>query len=321
MLDVALSSIVILLGFLAAILSMGAKPITAGMTKLAWGGLICMGLLIPLQIIREFRSHQSVTQEIDARIVAEKQRDVALARIDAVSSLLADQAESLAATRLSLLNVPLFYMDEEETKAAKKGQPSSTDALTGLTTIPVQGQFPVGVSLLNINDTHQLSGIIAEVAKLRHLKRIFIDRTNLWPHELAVITRLPNLEKITMSNTPGIDEYSVELLLDCKNLRTLTLNPSPRFTDKCLETISMLPNLEELLVSNSQIGDELLTKLKDSPSLRFLSVSSSSVTNEIIVNAGYPKQLKNLHISGESLDEQGYEKLIQALPHVQIPKP
>jgi hypothetical protein len=143
---------------------------------------------------------------------------------------------------------------------------------------------------------------------------------------------LPNLDTVTLANSPMIGDETLARVASLKNLRTLKLVALTGITDggiaqlancKSLENLELMhlnlngsslkflgqmPNLQELHIENASGGNAIVDALAGSTSLQKLSLHHTGVNADVF---GKIAQMKNLtHLS---VDEAGSDAAVRQL--------
>ena len=133
---------------------------------------------------------------------------------------------------------------------------------------------------------------IDDISKLRHLKTLSLETTNVSDTDIALISRISSLESLTISKTP--------------------------ITKKGLLALQSLPKLESLVLSNTSIGDESARGLAYLDNLQYLSLREIHISNASVSYLGNLTGLKILDIDETNITNHGYRRLQHLLPHCKI---
>ncbi len=154
----------------------------------------------------------------------------------------------------------------------------------------------------------QLSGQLSNIAQLSNLKELIVQDTSVSAEELAVIGRLPNLEKLTLtgcslSTTAGLESLAKLTYLNLSNNAIRNIEP-----------LAKLQKLQEINLSHNALND--LTALSSLQSLTALDVSFNSL--DTLSPIASVTSLKKLTAGNNSLkDIAGFERLT-ALTHLDL---
>src|SRR5262249_51335438 len=118
----------------------------------------------------------------------------------------------------------------------------------------------------------------SHLASLKNLKNIHINHSNLTDDSLALLSRLPRMEVLSLQQNHFTDEGLVRLT-GKENLKGLYIGlGDARITDEGLAHLRDFKNLEILDVQNSRVTARGLEQLKDLPKLKELWLSGTGVT-------------------------------------------
>lgn len=144
---------------------------------------------------------------------------------------------------------------------------------------------------LTINQT--VSGQLSNLAGLANLKELSITGTAVNADEIALIGRLPNLQKLTLNNCSLSTISGLEL---AKNLTYLDLGNN---AIRDITPLNKLSNLQTLIIKQNALND--LSALSTLSGLTLLDVSFNNLTT--ISPISTLTGLKSLDISNNSLEE------------------
>jgi hypothetical protein len=156
-------------------------------------------------------------------------------------------------------------------------------------------EFPFSSSLPNIESidadkaTH---ADIEEISKLRHLKSLCLDTTNVSDTDITAILRISSLESLTLSKTP--------------------------ITKKGILALQSLPRLKALDLCKSSIGDDSARALAYLENLQYLSLRETHISNASVSYLGNLTGLKILDIEDTDITDHGYRRLHRLLPQCKI---
>jgi len=153
---------------------------------------------------------------------------------------------------------------------------------------------PVYVVRLDDEQIAQLEPLAPLLARLTHLKRLYLAGDELTDAELAHVAGLTQLEVLHLySWNDRLTDAGLEQIGDLKGLRELELF-SRSVTDAGLEHLAGLPELEYLFISSDRVTDAGLAHLEGLGRLRTLCLDRTQVT------------------------EAGAEKLQRAIPRLRV---
>jgi Leucine-rich repeat (LRR) protein len=164
-----------------------------------------------------------------------------------------------------------------------------------------------------------------------HVTGVSMKSTSITDRELAIFTKLPQLEELSLRNTE-ISEVGVTRLSAVVSLRKLDLGYT-LLSDSALGQLKPLVNLESLSLPNTQVEGPGLAALAGLTKLRELNVESTPVKNEAlqhiakltglerlalqytdVTDRGMPalatlKNLKRLSLAGDDIRDAGLKSL------------
>lgn len=152
-------------------------------------------------------------------------------------------------------------------------------------------------------------GALTELAGCPHLEYLQIAKHQLRDEDLAVLPKLKTLKVLTIETAdpagePGREKHGL--------------------TDKSIETLGSLENLEELILrSDGDFSDEFARKIAALPKLTRLEVSSKRFTDLALEAIAANPRLIRLEIGSPQFTDRGVQALarMQALQELQIDSP
>ncbi len=166
----------------------------------------------------------------------------------------------------------------------------------------------VGVSLKGSDANNQAVALASHLPGLRTLVLVALPENQLTDDGLAPLATVPGLWLLNISGDRLTDD-ALRPLLGNPTLRVLVLNGN--FTDAALETISSLPNLKQLDLSQSRITDAGLAQLTQMANIETLILNGTHITNDGLQQIAQLKTLKHLYLGNTPLDDTAVEQLQQ----------
>jgi Leucine-rich repeat (LRR) protein len=144
---------------------------------------------------------------------------------------------------------------------------------------------------------------IGPLLQFKNLKVLNLDGTRVGTDGIEMLTGLPCLEWIDLSNNNWIDDESIAALSNVPSLKKVVLQNVSRISDDALRSLGKLPDLEELLVAtNNKITAEGLDGFSDDSPLRKIELLRLNRLSPVgVKNLRRFKQLERLEISCDRL--------------------
>lgn len=117
---------------------------------------------------------------------------------------------------------------------------------------------------------------LAQLRRLTHVERLFLDDTQVTDAGLENLQGLKQTQMLSLNNT-RISDTGVAYLLQATNLRTLWLNRTG-VTDATLARLHEHSQIGELYLDGTQVTDAGLPHLQSMSQLRKLSLAGTRVT-------------------------------------------
>ena len=127
--------------------------------------------------------------------------------------------------------------------------------------------------------------------------------------ELGFFHNLENLSILDISS-PLVTDEDIEHVAALVNLEELYLTVQSRISDRGMQYLVKLNNLQTLYVASDHISDDGISALHSSETLRYLSVISKRITNRGLTEIchKFPK-LKVLSVAYADIDRDGVKSL------------
>jgi hypothetical protein len=151
---------------------------------------------------------------------------------------------------------------------------------------------------------------LAELASVRGLKSIVLQRTPVTDAGLRHFAGLSKLEHLTIYDAQGVTDAGLIPLAKLPRLRSLYLRQAPRVTDLAFANLrEKLPDLETFALNGTGITDAGLVHLKEMPRLKHLEFQSTKVTDAGLANLASLVELNSLFLNGTGLTDSGLETI------------
>src|SRR5262245_15377690 len=110
-----------------------------------------------------------------------------------------------------------------------------------------------------------------------------VESVHLWEDKttdetLCILPRVPGLKRLSLQGAK-ITDKGLETLASLTNLEELDLRSCQKITDKGMSSVSRLTNLKAIQLYDTQIGDRGLDRLSVLKSLESLNIHSTKVTD------------------------------------------
>lgn len=172
----------------------------------------------------------------------------------------------------------------------------------------------------NIHKKHQfgeyysyiITGKITD-KQLKSLKpiqpnRLFLNKSTLTDEQLDYVIKLP-LKALQVSFT-NISDKGVEKISRLSNLEVLTMDGCPNITEKAIPYINKLKKLEMLTVAKTNFGDQEVEQLTEKNNLQMFYLSHcKNVTDKVLPKLLKFKKLKVMGLGGTSITRKTIEGL------------
>lgn len=149
--------------------------------------------------------------------------------------------------------------------------------------------------------------------KCRSVKHIILESAQVDARGLAMIARVPQLERLTLRGIAAVDRHVVEDLSGISTLQYLTLDGC-NVTSDMLPQLARLKNLTNLDLSRNSISDKKLAALGELTKLTHLNLTGAEIDGEGIAGLALAPALDTLNLRTSELSPQaldGIAKLSQ----------
>jgi len=181
------------------------------------------------------------------------------------------------------------------------------------------------------------------LSQMKTLQELSLDDTRITDRGLIHVSRLPALRVLSIGANRRITEQGIKNLVSNKcvltdlfldhcdindsagedfrkitKLKNLDLSYNPRIADKTIVSMQKQLRLEELILSDTKIGELAIKALTSYKSLRKLDLCYTALSRGTIADLETMKGLTHLYLRGSSLLPAEIEKLRHALPNTKI---
>lgn len=159
------------------------------------------------------------------------------------------------------------------------------DALWGISLIELKANVNelmpniaklTGLRYFNASETNLSDQSIEYLSKLTKLEELEIKKTKITLEKLASLKPLKNLQVLNVKELPGSYSQLLEKLRNSRNIRILKIQG--KASDRDIDNLATLQNLEELDLNRSELTDQQLAKLKSLKKLRRLTLLRVALT-------------------------------------------
>jgi serine/threonine protein kinase len=182
---------------------------------------------------------------------------------------------------------------------------------------------------LSLSRTAVTDSGLAKLHKLKNLKLLFMINLYVSDESVALLANLPKLQHLNIGQTKftgasfsklpsslrslgaydlAVTDDDVAQLKRKTRLIALDLTGSG-ITDKSLDTILAMKQLEALVIGRTRIGAEGMMRLKELPNLRSLTLNDLHVTKDVVRNLAKLPQLQAIDLSNSSISDDGIAEL------------
>lgn len=165
------------------------------------------------------------------------------------------------------------------------------------------------IIVVGLDENHDATDAdLSQVARLRHLKRLYLGGGKITDDGLAQLQGLTDLRLLVLWGNP-ITGDGLKHLRHLQNLKHLDLSRT-RVTDSRLADLGNLTGLERLDIPvNPQLNGSFLEYIKDLPSLKSLVLRNSGVNDAALSHLAQCKSLQDLMLDGTKVTEVGVSRL------------
>ncbi|MGM0490287.1 MAG: hypothetical protein ACQESR_26470 [Planctomycetota bacterium] len=164
----------------------------------------------------------------------------------------------------------------------------------------------VAASLNGTDATNHAVALTARLLGLRALSLAPLSRTDLTDDGLAPLASHPALRSLRISGD-RLSDHALVHIRTISSLEILILHGN--FTNATLETISVLPNLKHLDLTQSHVNDMGLAHLPRLPHLETLVLNETDITTDGLDSIAELKKLAHLYLGDTAMDDGAVEQL------------
>ena len=170
------------------------------------------------------------------------------------------------------------------------------------------------------NSSCQPPVFLTETAKRlfgeRHIRHVYIRRTQLSPDLAASIASLPYLEGFR-ADTAGMDAVSLRPFLKATNLRALEVMGNESLTDDAFVGLSNLRKLKILNVSRTGITDRTWHVVLELPELEVLDISRTKIEGKSSTKPKRKRSFRELSAERCQLSDE-FGSVVESSPHLRV---
>lgn len=266
---------------LGASLSDESIPVIAGMTK-----------LVELNLYRS-----RITNAGIAKLGALKDLQSVDLRYSRVT------ATGVETLRAALPKAEIEFVGLAAPKTAKTVTVSATAREVSLARQPVGdaqlAKLPARIQKLDLEATEVGDLGVQKLAGLKDLRELNLSYTTVTDAGIAALAALPNLKVLRLAGTQisGVGLNGLKAVVD------LDLSACP------VKSIPMLPSIERLNLSGSDVGDAALADLAKLPALKALNLNSTDVGDAGLKNLAALTGLRELGLNYGRFTDKGMDAL------------
>lgn len=157
------------------------------------------------------------------------------------------------------------------------------------------------------------------IARLKKLKRLWVDSRKVTPAGWANLAVLSDLEDAFLRGT-RFDDEAMKSLAGLTALRSLMLD-STAITDAGMASLEKLTLLSDLGLADTAVGDAGMVHLKEMQNLHNLYVSGTKVTSKGLANLPQAGGMRMLRVGQRPLQPSEFRELSRLFPRAEIIDP
>ncbi len=204
-----------------------------------------------------------------------------------------------------------WWIDEGASFDKKLVDLKPSDAIKPILTTLVVGAVTVAMATESESPILKLKVAEPDKNAVASLKQI-----NLLVMPLSSDT--PNLLEVNAVNNSDFNDTQIKLLTPL-SAQIVWLNLSKtKITDKAIEAIAQLKNVEKLHLENTSITDVSLKNLQSLPYLSYLNLVGTTVTDAGLKALAGCKSLKKIYVWQSKVTDAGVAELLKTLPNVDV---
>ncbi|MBX9695698.1 MAG: hypothetical protein K2Z81_25160, partial [Cyanobacteria bacterium] len=151
---------------------------------------------------------------------------------------------------------------------------------------------------------------------LRSLENLLFDVSALNEESAKALSKVRSLRRLTIgsrqSDKVSINQPVCRSLLQCRSLRALNLGGS-RIDSTLAETLSAMPKLQKIRLTNCQLDFGALSKIATSRTLRDLTIYVSTYNLEELPSLAGAKSLKSFYARGAEVNNSIYFRRLKQM--------
>ena len=149
--------------------------------------------------------------------------------------------------------------------------------------------------------------------------RVRLAGTPITDASLEILSKMPKLQSLDVSNTWDITSAGVALLAACEALTDINFYNSDLVDGSVTETAAKMSRLEKLNLDNIPVTDADVEKLAPlAENLTFLHLGGTKITDAAVPTLVKFQKLTTLHVNRTKVSSEGAEELRKALPGCEV---
>lgn len=129
------------------------------------------------------------------------------------------------------------------------------------------------------------------------------------------IIKFGSLHTLDLRGT-GITDIGLTYIATLKKLKNLSLHKNPNITDKGLQPLNQLQNLESVNLARTNIADEGLKFIQNNPKISWLNIEDTKVSDESVKYLKNLKRLSELFVEGSKISEAGIKEINDSFENI-----
>ncbi len=147
-----------------------------------------------------------------------------------------------------------------------------------------------------------------DLESLSTVKVVNLTDTAITSDGLATVGRWTQIKQLSLTNSPGIDDRGIPLLVPLKALNSLGLHGTS-VSDDGLRHLADLPSLTHLTLSRTRVGDDGVKHLGRLRNLTYLYLSRTAITDDGVAHLSELHNLTGLYLDGTQITDAALEHL------------
>ena len=119
-----------------------------------------------------------------------------------------------------------------------------------------------GLKSLDLAGTNLSNLGVAKLAPLKQLESLDLSGTRCDARGLSILKGFEQLQTLGLNRCAEVDDAAIDAILACESLRVVELADT-KLNSNALKRLAGLPQLEKLLVANTELSSEELSDLRN----------------------------------------------------------